>query len=113
MISRGEIYIAELGLPIGSSPGFKRPVLVLQSDLFNESKIGTVIASVLTSNVDLANAPGNVFIKAHDSGLKKDSVINISQIVTVDKVQLTQKISKVRNSILKEVEDGIRLILNL
>ena len=113
MISRGEIYFAELGLPLGSSPGFRRPVLVMGSDHFNASKINTVIVVVITSNLNISKAPGNVFLGRADSGLKKDSVLNVSQVITVDKSQLAEKIGKIRSSILKEVEEGLTLVLKL
>ncbi|MBL8992757.1 MAG: type II toxin-antitoxin system PemK/MazF family toxin [Spirochaetia bacterium] len=113
VILRGEIYVAELGLPVGSSPGFRRPVLVIQSDHFNASKINTVIVAVITSNLGVSDAPGNVFLGRADSGLKKDSVLNVSQVITVDKSQLAERIGKIRPSILKDVEEGLRLVLKL
>ena len=112
-IHRGEIWWADLGIPEGSSPGYRRPVLVLQSDSFNESRIATVICVALTTNTHLSVAPGNVLLQKDESELKKDSVINISQIVTLDKECLIEKICLVRPSTIKEVEEGIRLILNM
>lgn len=102
-----------MGLPLGSAPGYRRPVLVIQSNDFNKSKIKTVIVVPITSNLRLAEAPGNVFLKKEDSGLEKDSVINISQIVTVDKQLLTELVGTVEIRYLKKVEQGIRAVLSL
>ena len=108
---RGEIWWASLGEPEGSGPGYRRPVLIVQSDEFNRSRINTVIVAVLTSNIALAQAPGNVLIKARHAGLAKDSVVNVSQVITVDKQRLTEKIKKVEPSTMAEVDDGLRLVL--
>ena len=79
IIERGTIWWADLGAPRGSSPGFRRPVLIVQNDAFNRSRIGTTLAVVLTSNMRLLDAPGNVLVSAAESGLPKDSVANVSQ----------------------------------
>ncbi len=92
-------------------PGFRRPVLVIQSNEFNRSRINTVIAVVITSNLKLANAPGNVRIPARASGLNKVSVINVSQIITVDKSFLAGHVGTLGSKYLGEVEDGLRLVL--
>ncbi|MEI6806451.1 MAG: type II toxin-antitoxin system PemK/MazF family toxin [Myxococcaceae bacterium] len=113
MVTRGEVWWASLPNPQGSGPGSRRPVLVLQSNKFNESKISTVIIAVITSNLELAKAPGNVLLRSKESKLSKDSVINISQIITVDKTCLTEHVSKLDNRILAEVESGLRLVLQL
>jgi mRNA interferase MazF len=84
VVQRGEIWWANLPEPTGSEPGFRRPVLVVQSDEFNQSRIATVIAVVLTSNLKLAQAPGNVLLPSKATHLSKDSVANISQVITVD-----------------------------
>jgi len=112
-IHRGEIWWADLGIPQGSEPGYRRPVLVLQSDSFNESRIATIVCVALTTNIRLSVAPGNVLLPKDESELSKDSVVNISQIVTLDKDCLIEKVCLVRPSTMKEVEEGIRLILNL
>jgi mRNA interferase MazF len=112
-LNRGEIWWASLGIPEGSSPGFRRPVLVLQADYFNRSKIQTVICAVITSNVILADAPGNIFLSKEESGLPKDSVINISQIVTLNKDRLTDLVRKVRPVIMKDIESGLKLVLEV
>ena len=111
MISRGEIWWASLGEPEGSGPGYRRPVLVVQSDEFNRSRIGTVIVAVLTSNTALAQAPGNVLLKARQAGLAKESVVNVSQVITVDKQCLTEKVKKLEPSALAQVDNGLRLVL--
>ncbi len=108
---RGEIWWASLGEPDGSGPGYRRPVLIVQSDEFNRSRISTVIVVVLTSNTALAQAPGNVLLKARHAGLAKDSVVNVSQVITVDKQCLTGKVKKLEASAMAEVEIGIRLVL--
>jgi mRNA interferase MazF len=110
-VRRGEIWWASLATPQGSSPGFRRPILIVQSNEFNRSRINTVVAVVITSNLVLARAPGNVRIPARISGLKKASVINVSQIITVDKSYLTERISALMGNYMKEVDDGLRLIL--
>jgi len=108
---RGEIWWASLGEPEGSAPGYRRPVLVVQSDEFNRSRISTIIVAALTSNIALAQAPGNVLIKARHAGLSKDSVVNVSQVITVDKQCLTEKIKKLESSVMADVENGLRLVL--
>lgn len=112
-IRRGEIRWADLGVPSGSAPGFRRPVLILQSDSFNESRIATVICAVLTSNLRLAEAPGNVLLESEESGLDRNSVVNVSQIVTLDKSCLDARVGYVQPSTLRRVEEGLRLVLDL
>ncbi len=91
MIQRGEIWWASLPEPTGSEPGYRRPVLVVQSDDFNRSRIATVIALVITSNTKLGQAPGNVYLPQKLTGLPRDSVANVPQIITVDKSLLTER----------------------
>ncbi len=110
---RGELWWAELPEPTGSEPGYRRPILIIQSDDFNRSRIQTVIAVVLTTNLRLAAAPGNVLVTADDTGLPKDSVVNVSQIITVDKSFLTERMGQIDDRILLLVEDGIRTVLAL
>lgn len=110
---RGEVWWASLAASRGSGPGFRRPILIVQSDEFNRSRINTVIAAVITSNLLLAEAPGNVRIPARISGLKKPSVVNVSQIITVDKSFLTEHVGTLKPSYMKEVDDGVRLVLAL
>jgi mRNA interferase MazF len=112
-VQRGEIWWSSLTTPGGSGPGFRRPVLVIQSNEFNRSRINTVVAVVITSNLVLANAPGNVRIPARVSGLKKASVVNVSQIITVDKSFLAGRVGTLNSKYIREVEDGLRLVLGV
>jgi len=112
-MERGDVWWAHLPDPIASEPGFKRPVLVIQSDAFNRSRIRTIIAVVLTSNLRLAEAPGNVLISASETGLPKDSVANVSQVITIDRSFLTENCGKLSSRILRSVEEGLRLALSL
>ena len=110
---RGEIWCASLPAPSASEPGYRRPLLIIQSDDFNRSRIRTVIAVVLTSNLLLSRAPGNVILSKKDANLPKRSVANVSQLITVDKSFLTERVGKLRPNKLEEVESGIRLLLSL
>ncbi|MBI4179810.1 type II toxin-antitoxin system PemK/MazF family toxin [bacterium] len=112
-MNRGEIWWAGLPAPQGSEPGFRRPVVVLQSDDFNRSRIRTVIVLVITSNLDLKDAPGNVFLPASESGLPKDSVVNISQVLTLNKSRLTRRAGSVPSAVMRRVEAGVCMVLNL
>jgi len=112
-MERGTVWWAQLPEPIASEPGFRRPVIIIQSNAFNRSRIRTIVAVVLTSNLRLAEAPGNVLIPATDSGLPKDSVANVSQIITLDRTFLTEKCGRISSRIMKAVDDGIRLVLSL
>ncbi|MCB0176421.1 MAG: type II toxin-antitoxin system PemK/MazF family toxin [Anaerolineae bacterium] len=113
VIERGEIWWASLPEPAGSEPGYRRPVLIIQSNDFNRSRIATVIAVVITSNTKLAQAPGNVFLPHKLTGLPKDSVANISQVVTVDKAFLTAKVGRIPLPVFEQIEKGLRLVLQL
>jgi mRNA interferase MazF len=113
VIGRGEIWWASLPSPIASEPGFRRPLLVIQSNDFNQSRISTIIAAVITTNLRLADAPGNVLLSKKESGLPKKSVVNVSQLITVDKSFFTEKSCSIGTLKLKEVEAGIRLVLSL
>jgi mRNA interferase MazF len=113
VIQRGEIWWASLPAPAASEPGHRRPVLVVQSDDFNRSRIATVIALAITSNVRLAQAPGNVFLPCRLTGLPKDSVANVSQIITVDKSFLTERIGMLPANIIEQIEKGLHLVLHL
>jgi len=110
---RGDIWWAELTDPDGSGPGGRRPVVIIQSDAFNRSAIGTTIIAIMTSNLDRAEAPGNVLLKASQSGLPKDSVVNVSQLFTVDKDVLTKKVGSLSAPLFQRVEDGLRRGLDL
>ena len=113
VIQRGEIWWANLPDPIASEPGYRRPVLVVQSNDFNRSRIATVMAVVITSNLNLAQAPGNVLLPRKATGLSKDSVANISQVITIDKSFLTEKVGALPAHILEQIENGLRLVLAL
>lgn len=110
---RGEIWWANLPEPRGSEPGDRRPVLVLQSNSFNRSGIQTVVSIVLTSNLRLADAPGNVLLPARESGLPKDSVANVSQIVTIDKSFFTDCVGVLPDHLFRRIEAGVRLVTGL
>ena len=110
---RGEIWWANLPAPKGSEPGYRRPLLIIQSDDFNRSRIQTAIALVITSNLRLAEAPGNVVLSKKDSGLPKRSVVNVSQVITVDRSFLAEKVRKLGLDKVREIEIGVRLVLGL
>ncbi len=110
---RGEVWWASLKPPKGSDPGYRRPVVVVQANEFNESRIGTVICAVVTSNESLAAAPGNVKIGGRTAGVRSGSVVNVSQLITVDKPALTEKIGRLSESSLADLDSGLRLVLAL
>jgi mRNA interferase MazF len=110
---RGEIWWASLGEPQGSGPGFRRPVLIVQSNEFNESAIRTSICAAMTSNMRLAEAPGNVRVTRRASGLAQESVVNVSQLITLDKRMLTRKVGRLPAEALRDVDAGIKLVLAL
>jgi mRNA interferase MazF len=113
VIKRGEIWWAELSGPRGSEPGFRRPVLIVQADSFNRSRIATVIVVAITSNLGLAEAPGNVLLSSADSKLPRDSVVNVSQVLTLDRRYLTEMVGCLSDRVVETVESGLRLVLNL
>ncbi len=110
-IGRGEIWWANLRAPIGSGPGYRRPVLVIQSDVFNASRIGTVLVAAITSNVELARAPGNVRLDTKQSRLPKESVVNVSQVATLDKRILAERVASLPKETMARVDAGLRLVL--
>ena len=110
---RGEIWWACLPTPRGSEPGFRRPVVIVQADTFNRSTIRTVIVMPLTSNLFLADAPGNVKLGRRMTGLPKPSVANVSQVLTIDRSYLTEKVKGLPDGKLREIEGGLRLALGL
>jgi len=113
VVHRGEIWWTDLAEPRGSEPGFRHPVLVVQADSFNRSRLRTVVGLVLSSNARLLDAPGNVLIPARDSGLPRDSVANVTQFVTIERDLLEDRAGKVPARILARVEAGVRLVLDL
>lgn len=113
VIQRREIWWADLEEPRGSEPGFRRPVLVIQADSFNRSKLRTAIAVVLTSNTRLLDAPGNVLVPTTESGLPKDSVANVTQIVTLDEDYLTERVGRIPSKLMARIDAGLKLVLDL
>ncbi len=112
-MTRGEIWWADLPEPRGSEPGFRRPVLVIQANAFNRSRIQTAIVAVISSNLRLADAPGNVLLPASVSGLPRDSVVNVSQILTLDREFLTEEAGKLPGRLMADVDAGLKLVLEL
>lgn len=112
-MERGSIWWADLPEPTGSGPGYRRPVIVVQADNFNRSRINTVITIPLTSNLRLADAPGNVFLAAWHTGLPKDSVAVVSQLYTIDKTALTEEIITLPTGLMQRIDEGLRLVMAL
>ncbi|WP_240695540.1 type II toxin-antitoxin system PemK/MazF family toxin [Candidatus Chloroploca sp. Khr17] len=112
-MQRGDLWWANLPEPTGSTSGYRRPVLVIQADAFTRSRLATVIIVAITSNLRLATAPGNVFLPATESSLPKDSVINVSQIITLDKSMLDEYVDRISATTLSQVEEGLRLVLDV
>ena len=112
VISQGEVWWADLAEPIGSAPGYRRPIVVVQGDAFNRSRIATVVCVVLTSNLKLADAPGNILLRQTETGLDRESVANVSQIVTLDKSQLIEAVGKLSQRKLNAVLAGIDVLLD-
>lgn len=113
MIARGDVRWAQLADPDGTGPGFRRPVLVIQADAFNRSRIATVMVAAMSGNLDLAAAPGNVRVDALDSGLPRDSVVNVSQILTLDRQFLGPRTGGLPARLLEAVDAGLILALGL
>jgi mRNA interferase MazF len=111
VISQGEVWWADLGEPIGSGPGYRRPVVVVQCDALNQSRVGTVVCVPLTSNLKWEDAPGNVLLTAKTTGLSRDSVANVSLIVAIDRGQLTECVGKLPRRDLELVLDGVDTVL--
>jgi mRNA interferase MazF len=112
-MTHGEIWWVQFGIPFGSEAGFKRPVLIVQDNSFNESKIKTIVVVPLTTNLRLAEAPGNVLLKKKDSKLAEDSAIIVAQLYAMDRERFIEKISKVDSDIMEKVELGIKLVLGI
>ena len=110
---RGEIWWANLPLPSGSGPGLRRPVVIIQANPFNESRISKVIVLVITSNLALSVAPGNVRVNKTDSGLGRASVINVSQVLTLDREKLSSRVKALPSRVLDDINSGLRLSLSL
>jgi mRNA interferase MazF len=110
-IRQGDIFWADVGSPRGSGPGYRHPYVVIQNNVFNQSKINTTVVCALTSNLKRARAPGNVFLQKGEGNIKKDSVVNISQIITVDKSDLVEKIGSISPSKIREIIEGVRFLI--
>jgi len=112
VLNRGEIWWASLSAPRGSEPGNQRPVVVVQSDAFNASRIQTVIVAVITSNIQLAEAPGHLALTPSQSRLPRESVINVSQLLTLDRRYLSERVSTLPSEQLSKMDQGLRLVLS-
>lgn len=111
MIRQGDVYWIDLGDPQGSGPGYRHPHVIVQNDVFNQSRINTVVVCALSSNMKRALAPGNVALKAGEGGLPKASVVIVSQLFTVDKSQLEEQIGTLSRQRIRQILDGIDLVL--
>ena len=112
-MTRGELWWADFGMPFGSESGYKRPVIIMQNNFFNDSRINTTVVVPLTTNLLLADAPGNILVFANDSGLERDSVVVVSQIEVIDRRRLFERITKIDGAIIEKVENGIMLVLGM
>ncbi len=112
-MKKGEVWWASLGEPRGSEPGYRRPVVIVSANEFNTSGIKTIIVAVITSNMHLADAPGNFSVSKRDSGLSKESVVNVSQLLTLDKSFLIEKTKILPNKKLLHLNEGIKIVLSI
>lgn len=110
-IKQGDIYWIDLGEPEGSEPGYRHPHVVVQNNVFNKSRINTIVVCALTTNLKRAEIPGNVLLKKGEANLKKDSVVNISQIVTVDKTDCGERIGSLSPARVRQIVDGLTLLI--
>ena len=111
MIKQGDVYWLDIGEPLGSAPGYRRPFVVIQNELFNRSSINTAVVCALTSNLQRAKAPGNVLLQVREAGLTKQCVVNVSQIYTVDKQELIERIGNLSARRVLEILDGLQMVL--
>lgn len=111
LIAQGEVWWADLPDPTGSGPGFRRPLIVLQGNALNRSRLATVVSVPLTSNLRWADAPGNVLLRSRSTGLAKDSVANVSQVVAVDRSLLTERIGRLSRNQLETIFNGLDIVL--
>lgn len=112
-MKRGELWWANLPSPRGSEPGFRRPVLIVQSDPFNQSRIRTILVAAVTSNVSLAAAPGNVLLPRRQSRLAKESIVNVSQVLTLDRSFLAERVARLPAKYMAAGDDGLRMVLGV
>jgi mRNA interferase MazF len=113
VVERRDVWWADLEEPRGSEPGFTRPILIVQADAFNRSRLRTVLGLVLSSNPKLLDAPGNVLLPSKVTGLPKDSVANVTQIVTLDEDYLTERAGRLPPRLMVQVDAGLKLVLDL
>ena len=113
VIERGEIWWSELPEPVGSGPGFDRAVLIIQSEFFNESSMNTVIVATITTNLELAEMPGNIRLTQRISGLPKESVVNITQLFTIDRRLLKEHVGTLASRKMDQVDSGLKFVLSL
>ena len=113
MIERGGIHWADFGPPVGSRPAKRRPVVVVQSELHNRSRLATVVVVAVSSNTDLARHPGNVFLPSASSGLSRDSVVNVSTLTTFNRNDLEDRVGTIPLAVMRRVDEGLRLVLGL
>jgi mRNA interferase MazF len=111
VVAQGEVWWADLPDPTGSGPGFRRPIVVLQGDALNRSRLPTVVCVPLTSNLRWADAPGNVLLRARSTGLTKDSVANLSQVIAIDKILLSERVGRVSRTQVELLLAGLDLVL--
>jgi mRNA interferase MazF len=110
-IQQGDIFWVDLGEPVGSEPAFRHPYVVIQNNVFNASRLNTVVLCALTSNLERAKAPGNVLLRKGEGGLPKDSVANITQVITVDKSDLVEKIGSLSMTRVNQIVEGVKLLI--
>lgn len=113
MVRRGEIWWADLPEPVASAPGYRRPVLVVQDDRFNNSLISTIVIAAITTNINIATAEGNVLITSRQSGLPKDSVINVSQLLAIDRSLFIEYVQELAEAKMDQVNEGLKVVLSL
>ena len=113
VVTRREVWWADLDDPRGSEPGFARPILVVQADAFNRSRLNTILGVILTSNARLVDMPGNVLLPAKSTGLPVDSVANVTQIVTLDEAYLSRRVGQIPPRLMMRVDAGLRRVLDL
>ena len=112
-MKRGEVWWATLPEPVGSEPGGRRPVLVISSDTYNLTSIRTVLIVAFITNMKSANMPGNVFVTTDESGLPRDAVVNVTQVLTADRSFLTERVGMLEENVFELVRDGLRQLLEL
>ena len=112
-MTRGELWWADFGLPFGSEPGFRRPVLLIQDDAYTRSRLNTVIVVPLSTNLDLKHAPGNVYLSCEESGLSKDSVLVVTQLTAIDKSRLVERAGGTARETMEETDTGIKMVLGM